>query len=151
MPTYHAAGASKMVRRECFDAIGGFIPERGWDTVDEIRAMTIGWQTMHFPELTMKHWKPEGVGMGYLSTSYMHGEIYYRTGGGLCFPCAQGAKFASSHRPIITGGLALFCGYLHSMLRRAQKLVTPDEARCYRALLNRRLLTKFTSTAAESN
>ena len=150
MPTYHAAGASKMVRKECFDAIGGFIPERGWDTVDEIRAMTIGWQTMHFPELRMEHWKPEGVGMGYLSTSYMHGEIYFRTGGGLVFLVPKVlSRFL--HRPIITGGLALFCGYLHGMLRRAQRLVTPDEARCYRALLNRRLLTKFTSTAAESN
>jgi poly-beta-1,6-N-acetyl-D-glucosamine synthase len=42
MPDYHAAGASKVVRRECFEQIGGFIAERGWDTIDEIRAQTMG-------------------------------------------------------------------------------------------------------------
>ena len=81
MPHYHAAGASKAVRRECFENIGGFITQRGWDTVDEIRARSRGWETTHFADLKMKHWKPEGTGMGLLRTSCMHGEIYYRTGG----------------------------------------------------------------------
>src|SRR5271157_2304058 len=38
LPDYHAVGASKMVRIECYRQIGGFILEPGWDTVDEIRA-----------------------------------------------------------------------------------------------------------------
>ena len=44
MPPYHAAGASKTVRRECFEAIGGFVARKGWDTVDEIRAGLLGWR-----------------------------------------------------------------------------------------------------------
>ena len=40
MPSYHAAGACKVLRRKCFEEIGGFITAAGWDTVDEIRAMT---------------------------------------------------------------------------------------------------------------
>jgi len=35
MPDYHAAGASKVLRSQCFKAIGGFTPEKGWDTIDE--------------------------------------------------------------------------------------------------------------------
>ncbi|HEY5813596.1 MAG TPA: glycosyltransferase family A protein, partial [Terrimicrobiaceae bacterium] len=42
MPHYHAAGASKVVRRRCFEDIGGFVVQRGWDTVDEIRSMARG-------------------------------------------------------------------------------------------------------------
>ena len=41
MPDYHAAGASKVVRMECFHDIGGFVCERGWDTVDEVRAVDL--------------------------------------------------------------------------------------------------------------
>src|SRR5262249_17183223 len=64
MPAYHAAGASKMIRRACWEQIHGFIPSRGWDTVDEIRAMSHGWETTHFRELRIKHWKAEGTGIG---------------------------------------------------------------------------------------
>ena len=57
MPSYHAAGASKVIRRACWEAIGGFVQSRGWDTVDEIRAMHLGWRTTHFLDLPMRHWK----------------------------------------------------------------------------------------------
>ena len=85
MPSYHAAGASKMVRRLCFEQIGGFVAARGWDTVDEIRAVAAGWRTGHCKELKMKHWKREGSGIGAIRTHFMHGEIYYRTGGSRTF------------------------------------------------------------------
>src|SRR5262245_4657586 len=47
MPPYHAAGACKAVRWQCFREIGGFVPVKGWDTVDEIRAQMRGWRTGH--------------------------------------------------------------------------------------------------------
>ena len=81
MPGYHAFGACKVVRRQCFEQIGGFLTTPGWDTVDEIRAWRFGWRTRHFPELRVRHHRPEGSGMGPLMTSVMHGEIYYLTGG----------------------------------------------------------------------
>ncbi len=141
MPSYHASGASKVVRIKCWEDIGGFIAMRGWDTVDEIRAMARGWETTHFHELKMKHWKPEGVGMGMLRTCYMHGEIYYRTGGGKRFFVLKVINRLRS-RPFILGGLAMFWGYLRTMLKRRELLVSKEEARCYRALLNRRLAGK---------
>lgn len=138
MPSYHAAGASKVIHRQCFSEIGGFLAQRGWDTVDEIRAMVCGWETTHFAELRMKHWKPEGTGMGRLRTSYMHGEIYYRTGGGFLFFALKLLNRIRS-APVITGALALAWGYFHAWLKRRELLVTESEARCYRTLLNSRL------------
>ena len=138
MPYYHAAGASKAVRSKCFEEIGGFIAERGWDTVDEIRAMAGGWKTWHFSELKMKHWKPEGSGMGLLHTCTMHGEIYRRTGGGLAFFIAKVLN-RLRRPPFILGGTAMAWGYVRSWLGRQHLLVTSDEAKHYQTLLNARL------------
>src|SRR5262245_21108561 len=82
-PSYHAVGASKVLRAACFNDIGGFVPSRGWDTVDEIRARMAGWRTRHLEDVKFYHLKPEGSGIGFMRTHAMHGEIYYLTGGGL--------------------------------------------------------------------
>jgi biofilm PGA synthesis N-glycosyltransferase PgaC len=138
MPSYHACGASKVMRRECFEQIGGFLPARGWDTVDEIRAMARGWRTGHFRELRMKHWKLEGSGIGPWRTNLMHGEIYYLTGGSKLFFLLKLLHRLRS-RPFLIGGVALFWGYVRTMFKQKQRLVTDVEARCYRALLNGRI------------
>lgn len=138
MPSYHAAGASKMVRRLCFEQIGGFVAARGWDTVDEIRAVAAGWRTGHCKELKMKHWKREGSGIGAIRTHFMHGEIYYRTGGSRTFFVLK-VLHRLTCRPLFIGGLALCWGYLRTMLSRQGRLVTLEEARCYQALLKERM------------
>ncbi len=138
MPAYHAAGATKMIRRKCFEEIGGFVVARGWDTVDEIRAVARGWRTRHFPALVMKHWKPEGSGIGLLRTGVMHGEIYYLTGGSVRFFVLKFLHRLIT-RPVALGGLALLWGFLKLWIRQAPRLVTDAEARCYQALLHARL------------
>ena len=50
-PTFHVRGATKIYKRECWDAIGGFWPAPGWDTMDEVKASMLGWATRSFPEL----------------------------------------------------------------------------------------------------
>lgn len=139
MPAYHAFGASKVVRRECFEAIGGFPPAAGWDTVDEIRAIARGWQTRHFPELPVKHHKPEGTGIGLVETSRMHGEIFYVTGGDPIFLVFKVLHRVAS-RPFLLSAVALTAGYVSARLRRRPRLVTPEEAQCYRRMLRRRLV-----------
>ncbi len=138
MPPYHAAGASKVVRRACFEQIGGFILARGWDTVDEIRAMAHGWRTTHFRELKMKHWKPEGTGIGPLRTNFMHGEIYCLTGGSMLFFLFK-VFHRLTKRPFVIGGLALLWGFWRTKLSRKTSLVTADEAQCYHRLLKERV------------
>lgn len=140
MPSYHAAGASKMMRADCFRQIGGFVKSRGWDTVDEIRAQVLGWKTRHFTELEFHHLKREGSGIGSFATNVMHGEVYYLTGGGVLFFLLKVLHRMVSEKPYISGGLALLWGYVKSALSGKQKLVTTKEAQFYARLLNRRLL-----------
>jgi glycosyltransferase involved in cell wall biosynthesis len=143
MPAYHAAGATKVVRKKCYAEIGGFIAFQGWDTVDEIRAQVKGWTTRHFEAIKFHHLKPEGSGVGPLRTGIFHGEIYYRTGGGSLFFALKLLHQAMAGKPFLLGALAMLWGYLRLLGRRQARLVTPEEARLYRQILNRRILAKF--------
>jgi glycosyltransferase involved in cell wall biosynthesis len=138
MPSYHSAGACKVLRRRCFEEIGGFIVAAGWDTVDEIRAMTLGWKTGHFVDLKMNHHKSEGSGIGMLKTSVMHGQIYYLTGGSRLFFLMKFLHRMGS-KPRVIGAMALLWGYLAAMWNRKAPLVTESEAECYQGLLRERL------------
>lgn len=140
MPKYHAAGASKLLRRKCFEDIRGFIPERGWDTLDEVRAHLHGWKTCHFSDLVMDHLKPEGTGIGWMRTNIMHGEIYYKTGGSLLFFLGKLAARAIHGRPFVFGSAAMLYGFAAPYFQGTKRLVNAEEARHYRSLLNQRLL-----------
>jgi poly-beta-1,6-N-acetyl-D-glucosamine synthase len=139
MPSYHAAGASKVVRRECFKAISGFVAKKGWDTLDEIRAGLKGWKTGHFEDIVFAHLKPEGIAMGKLSTHRFHGEIYYQTGGGFLFLLVKGLHRMLCAKPFFIGGLVMILGYLESCITRKPRLVNDEEARFYSQMLARRL------------
>ena len=143
MPEYHAAGASKVVRATCFAEIGGFVRDRGWDTVDEIRAQVRGWDTRHFEDLQFLHLKPEGSAIGSSRTNLMHGEVYYLTGGGMAFLLLKVAHRVVTGAPPVLGGLALLWGYLRLRLSGQDRLVDAEEARHYRRLLTSRLRTRW--------
>lgn len=143
MPSYHAAGACKMVRAACFRQIGGFIESRGWDTVDEIRAQTKGWKTRHFEHIQFHHLKKEGSAIGSLATNRMHGEVYYRTGGARLFFIVKVLHRMFAEKPRVSGGAALLWGYVRSWLANDKLLVNTEEARFYSLLLNSRIWRRF--------
>ena len=139
-PQYHARGASKMVRTKCFEAIGGFLPSKGWDTVDEIRAQTLGWRTCHFKEPKFYHLKPEGISIGLLRSNAMFGEIYHLTGGGLCFFLLKVVHRMLFGKPVLLGGIVMLWSFLRARISGTKRLVTESEARFYRRMLNGRIL-----------
>jgi glycosyltransferase involved in cell wall biosynthesis len=143
MPYYHAAGASKVIRYACYKDIGGFITQRGWDTVDEIRAWFKGWKTEHVPQITFYHLRPEGIGMGMIRTNSMHGEIFYRTGGGFLLMLIKSTIRMFKGRPFILAGKAMAWGYLLAAIRGMELLVTKDEAKLYKKMLTKRFWRIF--------
>jgi poly-beta-1,6-N-acetyl-D-glucosamine synthase len=150
MPVYHAAGASKMMRRSCFEDIQGLIPSRGWDTVDEIRAQIAGWKTGHFEDLNFLHLKKEGSGIGTLRTNMMHGEIYYLTGGGAVFFFLKFLDRLVQARPLLLAPFAMVLGFLRALILRQPRLVTQAEAKFYRRLLNDRIRCSLAILAGRS-
>lgn len=151
MPSYHAAGACKMVRAACFREMNGFIASRGWDTIDEIRAQTNGWKTKHFDDIRFYHLKKEGSAIGNWATNAMHGEIYYRTGGAKLFFLLKVLHRTLTQKPRLLGGLALLWGYLRSWFTREELLVTTEEARFYSRQLNSRIWQVFRQTSVGSS
>lgn len=145
-PQYHASGASKVVRRKCFDDIGGFVLHRGWDTVDEIRAQAKGWRTKHFDDVKFFHLRKQGTASGYVSTGILDGEVYYWTGGGFLFFSLKFLHRSVTGRPFLIGGLAMLWGYFRLWVTRKKRIVSDAEAKSYRRLLNGRIwqgLTKM--------
>lgn len=143
MPFYHAAGASKVVRAECFREIGGFCQEKGWDTVDEIKAQSRGWGTRHFKEIFFNHLKNEGSGIGNARTNKMHGEIFYLTGGSKLFFLLKLAHRMIFGTPFLIGGIMMLVGYLSPLIRGKDLLVNDKEALFYKKLLKKRIINKF--------
>ena len=141
MPSYHAAGASKVIKKECFEAIDGFVESRGWDTVDEIRAQFLGWETKHFENIQFYHLKNEGIGIGLRKTNMMHGEIFYKTGGGLFFFGIKLFKRLIHGRPFIIGPLYMLWGFFKFYLTGSKKLISKQEEKFYRKQLLHRLLS----------
>lgn len=140
MPYYHVAGACKFMRKECFTQIGGFVPAKGWDTLDEIRAQMRGWKTKHFANLKMYHLKNEGTGIGLLKTHAMHGEIFYLTGGSKLFFIGKVLHRILFGRPFLMGGMMLLYGYLKNLIKKTKPLVNENEANFYSNLLLSRLI-----------
>ena len=150
LPKYHAAGCSKIVRTQCFRQIGGFIPERGWDTVDEIRAQVMGWKTCHFGDVTVRHLRSEGTGIGFARTSMMHGQIYYATGGSVLFFLLKFFHRLVFGRPVVLGAIMMLVGLARAWLKGEPKLVNNEEAARYRHLLNDRLLAPWAAILGSS-
>jgi hypothetical protein len=140
MPEYHAAGASKMVRIECFDQIGGFISAKGWDTIDEIRAHTLGWTTRHFTDIKFAHLRAEGSVDGRFQTGVLHGEVYFVTGGSFVYFIFKLLYRIKTHRTLLAG-LALLTGYVRALLTR-QRLVSSAQRNVYNNLLRKRLVDR---------
>lgn len=143
MPEYHAAGASKVVKRQCFEEMHGFPLYRGWDTIDEIRARMRGWKTGHFADIAFRHLKVEGSAAGPLATNRMHGQIYYLTGGGMLFLLLKVMHRCWTGRPFVVGGLMMLAGFLGPLMVGSPKGVTAEEAKFYRRMLMGRVATRI--------
>jgi len=63
-PSFHVRGATKIYKRECWEAIGGLWPAPGWDTIDEVKANMLGWQTRTFADLRILHHRRTGTAEG---------------------------------------------------------------------------------------
>jgi poly-beta-1,6-N-acetyl-D-glucosamine synthase len=115
----NAIGASKFYRRQCFEQIGGFIRQVMWDGIDGHRCRQLGWIAVSWddPELRFTHLRPMGSSQQSIITGRMrHGFGQYFMGTGLIYMLAS-SVYRMAHPPFVIGGLAMFWGYLSSLLK----------------------------------
>jgi hypothetical protein len=132
----HVSGACQMFRRECFDAIGGYVPIKGggidWTAVTTARMR--GWQTRTFTEKTCLHHRPMGTGSSgsRIRGLFRHGQKDYFLGGHGLWQCFR-SLYQMTRPPYLVGGLALLGGYLWALARRVQRPVSAELVRFHRA------------------
>jgi hypothetical protein len=130
----HVAGGCQLFTRQCFEDIGGYIPNRagGIDWIAVTTARLKGWKTRSFPEKRFHHYRTLGTaGRSGLAASFSYGEKDYYLGGSPVWELFRVA-YRMTRRPILIEGLALLSGYCWAALRRMKRPVTPELMRFHR-------------------
>ena len=130
----HAAGGCQLFKRECFQDIGGYIPNRagGIDWIAVTTARMKGWKTRSFPEKRFHHYRTLGTaGRSSLAASFSYGEKDYYLGGSPIWQLFRVA-YRMTKRPVLVDGLALFSGYCWAALRQMKRPVTSELMRFHR-------------------
>jgi biofilm PGA synthesis N-glycosyltransferase PgaC len=120
-PSFHVRGATKIYKRECWDAIGGFWPAPGWDTMDEVKASMLGWTTRSFPDLHLLHHRPTGAADGMWRNLVKNGRANYICGYHPIFMLAKCVR-RLRHRPYLVGSAALLYGFVSGYLERVPQV-----------------------------
>jgi len=123
-PSYHVRGATKIYRRECWDAIGlTAIP--GYDTYDEIKANYLGWHTRSFPNIRAFHLRPLGASWGSWRDAVKNGHMDYFLGYHPLFMLLKCLRRVVA-RPYVLNSVGHLWGYLRDYLQGRPQV--PDRA-----------------------
>jgi poly-beta-1,6-N-acetyl-D-glucosamine synthase len=113
VPKFHVRGATKIYRRACWEAIGGLFSAAGWDTIDEVKANMLGWDTYSFREPHLVHHRLSGSADGLLRDRVKYGSICFICGYHPLYVLAR-CLYRLARKPYILGSLAILFGFLKS-------------------------------------
>ncbi len=139
MPVFHPWAGARMYKRACFEDINGLVEDLGWDTIDLLRAHMKGWRTKRFHDFKIIHLRRMSSRKGLWEGKVRTGRNFYITGYSLLFLCAR-CIYRLNERPLLVESVGVFWGYLSSMLRRNQLVVSVEEKNFLRKQQHRRLL-----------
>lgn len=125
--TEHVSGACQLFRRECFEAIGGYVPLKvgGIDLVAVTTARMKGWHTKTFTEKTCVHHKRTQTGQVNLKSAFRSGYHDYLMGSHPLWQLLRCA-YHLTKKPLIFGGSALLIGYFWALATRAKRPVSEE-------------------------
>ena len=138
-PAFHVRGATKIYRRQCWDQLGGLLKAPGWDTIDEVKANMLGWNTRTFPKLEVSHSRYTGAADGAWKDSVKNGFANYVTGYHPAFMFVKCLRRLAA-RPYFIGSIGLAWGFIKGYFRRAQQAQDPAFISYVRSQQMRRLL-----------
>jgi biofilm PGA synthesis N-glycosyltransferase PgaC len=140
-PPFHVRGATKIYKRECWNAIGGLIRQPGWDTVDEYHAIMLGMKAYTFPEIKLCHHRPAGGAQGTWKNWVKNGLANYVSGYHPIFMLAKCCNRALA-KPYLIGALGLFSGFIKGYVKSVPQVSNRDLIRFIRNQQMRRLLLR---------
>ena len=110
-PRFHVRGATKIYRRACWEGIGGLLPAPGWDTLDEMKANSLGWSTRSFPNLHLVHHRTTGAADGLWPTLVKYGRANYICGYHPLFMISK-CFVRLARTPYLIGSVGLLYGFV---------------------------------------
>jgi len=110
-PAFHVRGATKIYRKACWDGIGGFLAAPGWDTMDEVKANSLGWATRSFPHLHLVHHRDTGSADGLWPTLVKYGRANYICGYHPLFMLSK-CIVRLFRKPYVIGSIGLMYGFV---------------------------------------
>lgn len=124
-PRFHVRGATKIYRRECWESIGGLWPAPGWDTIDEVKANMLGWQSHAFADLPVTHYRVTGTENGLIRDRIKHGVACYISAYHPLFTAASCLRRLVK-KPRIIGSAAMMYGFLKSYFTQPPRMTDPS-------------------------
>lgn len=143
---HSVAHAAQLVRRECYEAIGGYAVLRygGEDWHALLSARMHGWRALAFPDLKIFHHKRTGTSDGLVKNFLQQGKMDYSFGSYLPFEIVKCFR-RGLNRGGLGGAIRLF-GFLWLYVRREKKSVPYEMTEFLRSEQKRRLLSLFSFT-----
>lgn len=120
-PAFHVRGATKIYRRDAWDAIGGLVRVTGWDTLDEVKANMLGWNTYSFRDLQVVQLKPTGAADGSWKNWVKNGRANYISGYHPVFMLLKCLK-RCFQQPYGIASLGLLSGFAGGYFRREPQI-----------------------------
>ncbi len=123
-----SVGMTKFYRLDCFQQIGGFVRKVMWDGIDCHRCRMFGWIACSWdePALRFVHLRPMGASdRGRWRGRMRHGFGQYYMGTGLSYMTAS-ALYRMTRPPYVVGGVAMWWGYVASLLARKPRYEEPE-------------------------
>jgi len=114
---FHVRGATKIYRKDCWDAIGGLLKAPGWDTLDEVKANMMGWKTQSFTDLKLAHYRPTGAADGTWLNYVNNGTANYISGYHPLFMLLKCIK-RLTEKPYIVVSAGLMYGFISGYIKR---------------------------------
>jgi poly-beta-1,6-N-acetyl-D-glucosamine synthase len=137
-PSFHVRGAAKMFTAQCFLAIGGQDDGLGFDTVDELHAMMLGFHSRNFRHILAYHHRPQGTAGSIWRARLTAGRAAYRSGYSTLFMLARAAGHLPKP-PFLLGSAIMLAGYFDGFVRQVPRAASPELIRFVRRQQLRRL------------
>jgi poly-beta-1,6-N-acetyl-D-glucosamine synthase len=141
---YSVAHAAQLVRRECYEAIGGYavLEYGGEDWHAQTSARMLGWSAEAFPALEIFHHRPTGEGSNLVRHKFRQGRMDHAFGSDPIFETLKCLERVTE-KPFFLGSAARLIGFFWSTITREPRPVSREFVAFLRAEQREKTLSVF--------
>jgi glycosyltransferase involved in cell wall biosynthesis len=140
---YHLRGAIKAYRKSCLEQIGGIPITLNWDSLDEMKAMYLGWKVKVIPLFVKHHRVTSSTINRGLRYAYSYGKQSYKEGYDFILACARAVFFGMRTNPKIISIFWFIAGFLKGVISGTKREVDPSLASFMRHFQYNRIKMKL--------